>query len=134
MGRLQLSPRPSLEAVTFMRRIRYQGNAKGRLRSVDCGLCWQLCDKTGWTHAKQTTDTGSILNIAWTSDGTQLAGAGGSGAVCFAQVGGSIPQPNDDVGAGVGLGQWGRATSCAGYFEHRATRLSAVAYALHTVS
>lgn len=54
---------------------------------------WQLCDKTGWTHAKQTTNTGSILNIAWTSDGTQLAGAGGSGAVCFAQVGDTSPHP-----------------------------------------
>jgi len=34
----------------------------------------RLCDKTGWTYSKQKTETGSILNIAWTSDGTQLSG------------------------------------------------------------
>ena len=33
-----------------------------------------------------STDTGSILNLAWTSDGTQVAGAGASGRICFAQL------------------------------------------------
>jgi intraflagellar transport protein 80 len=42
-----------------------------------------LCDKTGWACSKAKLETGSILNIAWTPDGTQLAGAGGNGSVCF---------------------------------------------------
>mmetsp|Transcript_10377 Transcript_10377/g.19632 ORF Transcript_10377/g.19632 Transcript_10377/m.19632 type:complete len:756 (+) Transcript_10377:193-2460(+) len=46
----------------------------------------RLCDKTGWTYSKQRTSTGSVLNVGWSSDGTQLAGAGGGGAVCFGQI------------------------------------------------
>lgn len=32
------------------------------------------------------TNTGSISDLAWTADGTQLAGAGANGHICFAQV------------------------------------------------
>ncbi len=32
------------------------------------------------------TNTGSILNLAWTSDGTQVAGAGANGQICFGQL------------------------------------------------
>mmetsp|Transcript_43977 Transcript_43977/g.71548 ORF Transcript_43977/g.71548 Transcript_43977/m.71548 type:complete len:763 (+) Transcript_43977:114-2402(+) len=46
----------------------------------------RLCDKTGWTYSKERAQCGSIFNISWTSDGTQLAGAGGNGAVIFGQV------------------------------------------------
>lgn len=46
----------------------------------------RLCDKTGWTHYRERIQTGSVLDIAWTSDGTQFAGACGSGSVVFAQV------------------------------------------------
>lgn len=46
----------------------------------------RLCDKTGWTHCRDRISSGSILNIAWTPDGTQFAGAGGNGSVVFAQV------------------------------------------------
>jgi intraflagellar transport protein 80 len=46
----------------------------------------RLCDKTGWTHSKERVHTGSIMSLAWTSDGTQFAGAGGSGCVVFAQI------------------------------------------------
>mmetsp|Transcript_32401 Transcript_32401/g.30905 ORF Transcript_32401/g.30905 Transcript_32401/m.30905 type:complete len:777 (-) Transcript_32401:82-2412(-) len=46
----------------------------------------RLCDKTGWTYCRERLQSGSILNIAWTSDGTQFAGAGGNGTVIFAQV------------------------------------------------
>jgi len=46
----------------------------------------RLCDKTGWTHCRERPQSGAILDIAWTSDGTQLAGAGGNGSVVFAQV------------------------------------------------
>eukprot|EP00003_Mantamonas_plastica_P014158 TRINITY_DN2457_c0_g4_i3.p1 TRINITY_DN2457_c0_g4~~TRINITY_DN2457_c0_g4_i3.p1 ORF type:complete len:836 (+),score=299.28 TRINITY_DN2457_c0_g4_i3:177-2510(+) len=46
----------------------------------------RLCDKAGWTYSGQKTDTGSIYRISWTSDGTQLAGAGGDGTVCFGNI------------------------------------------------
>ena len=46
----------------------------------------RLCDKTGWTHCRERIQTGSILSISWTPDGTQFAGAGGNGAIVFAQV------------------------------------------------
>jgi intraflagellar transport protein 80 len=36
----------------------------------------RLCDRTGWTHCRERIQSGSILDIAWTSDGTQFAGAG----------------------------------------------------------
>lgn len=37
---------------------------------------------TSQSHQK----TGSIMSISWTADGTALAGSGGNGTVCFAQV------------------------------------------------
>ena len=37
-------------------------------------------------HLQASTDTGSVLNLAWVSDGTQLAGAGANGNICFAQL------------------------------------------------
>uniref|UniRef100_A0A7S2QU27 Intraflagellar transport protein 80 n=2 Tax=Chlamydomonas chlamydogama TaxID=225041 RepID=A0A7S2QU27_9CHLO len=46
----------------------------------------QLCDRMGWAYSKSHLKTGSILSISWTADGTQLAGAGGNGAICFGQV------------------------------------------------
>ena len=46
----------------------------------------RLCDKTGWTASRERIEAGSVMNVAWTSDGTQLAGACGSGDVLFAQV------------------------------------------------
>lgn len=67
-------------------------------------LCWR-CDST-WVGAIVTraaqlaasehiyacvrpqsrTNTGSVLSIAWSADGTALAAAGGSGAVAFGQL------------------------------------------------
>eukprot|EP01059_Diplonema_ambulator_P004837 TRINITY_DN14578_c0_g1_i2.p1 TRINITY_DN14578_c0_g1~~TRINITY_DN14578_c0_g1_i2.p1 ORF type:complete len:485 (+),score=197.54 TRINITY_DN14578_c0_g1_i2:173-1456(+) len=46
----------------------------------------RVCDRTGWTHCRDSCKTGSIFKIAWTPDSTQLAGAGGTGAVAFAQL------------------------------------------------
>ena len=46
----------------------------------------RLCDKIGWTHSFDQPTTGSLLNIAWSQDGTMCAGAGGNGSVVFAQV------------------------------------------------
>mmetsp|Transcript_14908 Transcript_14908/g.26771 ORF Transcript_14908/g.26771 Transcript_14908/m.26771 type:complete len:860 (+) Transcript_14908:121-2700(+) len=44
-----------------------------------------LCDRYGWAHSSNKLRTGSIYSLAWTADGTQVAGAGASGTVCFAQ-------------------------------------------------
>ncbi len=46
----------------------------------------RLCDKTGWTHSRERVQVGSMLDISWTSDGTQFACATGSGSTVFAQV------------------------------------------------
>ncbi|CAM9606713.1 unnamed protein product [Chrysoparadoxa australica] len=46
----------------------------------------RLCDKTGWTHARERLDSGSIMDIDWTSDGTQLAAGGGNGSVLLGQL------------------------------------------------
>ncbi|MEW5301900.1 MAG: hypothetical protein WDW36_004725 [Sanguina aurantia] len=58
----------------------------GDLFAVGSYNSLQLCDRMGWSYSKAQTQTGSILAISWNADGTQLAGAGGSGAVCFGQV------------------------------------------------
>ena len=39
-----------------------------------------------WVITGERTETGSLLNISWTSDSTQLAAAGGNGNVCFGQL------------------------------------------------
>lgn len=43
-------------------------------------LWWQ------WAHSREKTKCGSVLKISWTSDGTQLAGAGANGQVLFGQL------------------------------------------------
>lgn len=39
-----------------------------------------------WSYALEKPNTGSIFNIAWSIDGTQVAGACGNGHVVFAHV------------------------------------------------
>ncbi|XP_069692429.1 intraflagellar transport protein 80 homolog isoform X2 [Periplaneta americana] len=39
-----------------------------------------------WSHSLEKPNTGSIFNIAWSSDGTQVAGACGNGHVIFAHI------------------------------------------------
>ncbi|TPX54497.1 hypothetical protein PhCBS80983_g05895 [Powellomyces hirtus] len=46
----------------------------------------RVCDRLGWSYAMEKPESGSIFNIAWTPDGTQMACAGGSGAVVFGHV------------------------------------------------
>ena len=36
----------------------------------------RLCDKTGWTYSFDKVNTGSIMKIVWSPDGTICAGAG----------------------------------------------------------
>lgn len=46
----------------------------------------RLCDKSGWSHSFDKPQSGSLLNMSWSNDGTILAGAGGSGAVTFGYI------------------------------------------------
>ena len=39
-----------------------------------------------WSYALEKPNTGSIFNLAWSSDGTQVAGACGNGHVIFSHV------------------------------------------------
>lgn len=58
----------------------------GDLFAVGSFNTLRLCDKRGWSHALEKPNTGSIFNIAWSSDGTQLAGACGNGHVIFGHL------------------------------------------------
>ena len=81
-GRQLFSSRPMENFVTS---VGWCPN--GECMAVGSHNLLRLCDKTGWTHSRERLPTaGSILNIAWTTDGTQFAAAGGSGAVVFATV------------------------------------------------
>ena len=46
----------------------------------------KLCDKTGWTYSFNKTNVGSLMKLAWSSDSTICAGAGGNGQVLFASI------------------------------------------------
>ncbi|XP_044290364.1 intraflagellar transport protein 80 homolog isoform X1 [Varanus komodoensis] len=58
----------------------------GELFAVGSFHTLRLCDKSGWSYALEKPNTGSIFNIAWSTDGTQIAGACGNGHVIFAHV------------------------------------------------
>ncbi|XP_039612497.1 intraflagellar transport protein 80 homolog isoform X1 [Polypterus senegalus] len=58
----------------------------GELFTVGSFNTLRLCDRTGWSYALEKPNTGSIFNIAWSVDGTQVAGACGNGHVIFAHV------------------------------------------------
>ncbi|KAI9202562.1 WD40-repeat-containing domain protein [Polychytrium aggregatum] len=58
----------------------------GEMFAVGSFNTLRICDKLGWSYTLAKPKSGSIYNIAWTPDGTQLAGGGGSGAVVFANL------------------------------------------------
>ena len=43
----------------------------------------RLCNRTGWTYSFNKIDSGSIMKLSWSGDGTTIAGAGGNGSVVF---------------------------------------------------
>ena len=45
-----------------------------------------LLPPSQWSHSLEKPSSGTVLKLAWTSDGTQFAGACGNGQVMFAQV------------------------------------------------
>ncbi|CAH1117583.1 unnamed protein product [Phaedon cochleariae] len=46
----------------------------------------RLCDYSGWSRSLEKPNTGCIYKMAWSTDGTQLAGACANGQVLFAHV------------------------------------------------
>mmetsp|Transcript_5293 Transcript_5293/g.8626 ORF Transcript_5293/g.8626 Transcript_5293/m.8626 type:complete len:779 (+) Transcript_5293:121-2457(+) len=80
-GRQLYSSRPMEHVITSL-----GWSPNGESFAVGSYNIVRLCDKTGWTHCRQRLQCGSVLNLAWTSDGTQFACAGGNGSVVFAQV------------------------------------------------
>ncbi|KAB7494111.1 Intraflagellar transport protein 80-like protein [Armadillidium nasatum] len=58
----------------------------GQLFAVGSYNTIRLCDKAGWCHSLEKPNTGSIFNLAWSTDGTQVAGACGNGHVLFAHI------------------------------------------------
>ncbi|OMJ95505.1 hypothetical protein SteCoe_1102 [Stentor coeruleus] len=55
----------------------------GQLFTVGAYDMIRLCEKTGWTYSFVKPNSGSIMNLSWSLDGTMLAGAGGNGSVVF---------------------------------------------------
>jgi len=58
----------------------------GELFAVGSFDILRLCDKTGWSYSREKTESGSLLGVEWTPDGTQVAAAGANGAVVFGQL------------------------------------------------
>ncbi|XP_046379883.1 intraflagellar transport protein 80 homolog [Haliotis rufescens] len=58
----------------------------GEMFAVGSYNTLRLCDRSGWSYALEKPNTGSIFNLAWSSDGTQVAGACGNGQVIIANV------------------------------------------------
>ncbi|XP_057652979.1 intraflagellar transport protein 80 homolog [Diorhabda carinulata] len=58
----------------------------GDLFAVGTYNTLRLCDYTGWSRSLDKPNTGCIYKMAWSADGTQLAGACANGQVLFAHV------------------------------------------------
>uniref|UniRef100_A0A0X3PK13 Uncharacterized protein n=2 Tax=Schistocephalus solidus TaxID=70667 RepID=A0A0X3PK13_SCHSO len=58
----------------------------GQLFTIGSYNTIRLCDQVGWFHTIEKPTTGSILSLAWSADGTQVAAAGANGQVIFAKI------------------------------------------------
>ncbi|XP_062598363.1 intraflagellar transport protein 80 homolog [Saccostrea cucullata] len=58
----------------------------GELFAVGSFNTLRLCDQAGWSYSLEKPNTGSLFKLAWSSDGTQVAGACGNGQVLIAHV------------------------------------------------
>jgi intraflagellar transport protein 80 len=58
----------------------------GEVFAVGAFEMLRLCDKTGWSHSFDKPNSGSILALSWSNDGTTVCGAGGNGAVTFGYI------------------------------------------------
>jgi len=80
-GRQFYQSQPYLHVITS---IAWSPN--GSFFAVGAFNMLRLCEKTGCARGREHTRSGSVMHIAWTSDGTQLVGAGGNGTVLSAQL------------------------------------------------
>ncbi|XP_026683019.1 intraflagellar transport protein 80 homolog [Diaphorina citri] len=46
----------------------------------------RLCDKVGWSHSLDKPDTGSVYDLVWSSDATQIAGACANGSLLLGTI------------------------------------------------
>lgn len=58
----------------------------GELFAVGSFNTLRLCDQAGWSYSLEKPNSGSLFKLAWSSDGTQVAGACGNGQVLIANV------------------------------------------------
>ncbi|VDK82555.1 unnamed protein product [Onchocerca ochengi] len=61
-------------------------NIDGDLFAVGSFNLLRLCDKAGWSHSLEKLSLGSIYNISWSPDSTQLAAACSDGSVLHAYL------------------------------------------------
>jgi intraflagellar transport protein 80 len=58
----------------------------GEMFAVGAFEMLRLCDKSGWTHSFDKPQSGSLLSLNWSHDGTVVCGAGGNGSVTFGYI------------------------------------------------
>ncbi|KAL0273596.1 UNVERIFIED_CONTAM: hypothetical protein PYX00_006229 [Menopon gallinae] len=58
----------------------------GELFAVGSYNTLKLCDKIGWSHSLDKPSSGSIYALAWSLDGTQVAGACSNGNIIMAHI------------------------------------------------
>ena len=58
----------------------------GRYFAVGSFNMLRLCDKAGWSYSRAAPSVGSLFDIAWTNDSTQVAAGCASGAILFGQL------------------------------------------------
>eukprot|EP00760_Papus_ankaliazontas_P033723 PhM_4_TR6687/c0_g1_i1/m.56010/K19678/IFT80; intraflagellar transport protein 80 len=80
-GRMMFSSVPGDYPVTSV-----AFSPSGDLLAVGSSNQIRVCDRAGWTHAREQTTTGSLLNLSWSHDGTQVAAAGANGKVAFVHI------------------------------------------------
>ena len=69
-GRQLYQSQPHVHVVTA---VRWSPN--GLYFAVGAYDLLKLCDRTGWSCSRESPRSGSIMDICWTADGTQLVGA-----------------------------------------------------------
>ena len=68
-GRQLYSSKPNEFAVTAV-----AWAPSGDYFAVGSFTSLSLCDRTGWAYSRGRTESGSVLRISWTPDGTHAAG------------------------------------------------------------
>lgn len=58
----------------------------GEMFAVGSFMSLRVCDKTGWSHCRESTQSASVMALCWTPDGTQIVAGCGDGAMCVAQL------------------------------------------------